>query len=149
MHIKIPFLAVLIITVFQLTLYGIQNNKYSSKDLDEILTVNLDNVTEVSITDLDGAERHTTNPKQIDAIVDYFNQFEYQRLMNDQTAFMPERTMTINYYVGKEMNFMIPYGKEAFIDHRVYSVKGGTIDQATLLEMFQSMPEDNHPDNSL
>lgn len=140
MHIRIPFLAVLIITIFQITVYGIQNNEHSTKDLNEILTVQLDNITEISMTDLSGHQRHTKDPKQIKAFVNYLNQFQYKRLMNDQTAYMPNRTMTIDFYTGNEMDFIIPYGKEALISHKVYSVKNGTIEEDELIEMFLLLP---------
>ncbi|MGM8365647.1 hypothetical protein ACLIBG_09205 [Virgibacillus sp. W0181] len=136
MHIRIPFLAVLIITIFQLTVYGIQNNEHSAKDFNEIMTVQLDNITEISMIDLSGEQRCTKDPKHIKAFVNYFNQFQYKRLRNDQTAFMPKRTMTINFDTGDDIDFIIPYGNEVFISHKTYSIRNGTIEQDELLEMF-------------
>src|SRR5690625_6239179 len=141
MHIKVPFLAVLIISIFQTTLYGIQNNHYSRKDFNEILTVQPENITEIRISNFSGHGRHTTDPEQIKDIFNYFNQFQYQRLRNDQTAFMPKRTMMINIYAGENIDFIIPYGKEAFINHKVYRVKNGVIEQDLLLEIFHSLPD--------
>lgn len=141
MHTRIPFLAVLIITVFQLAIYGIQNNEHSPKDLNEILTVELDNITEISITNLAAQQRNTTDPKQIEAIIKYLNQFKYQRLRNDQTTFMPDRTMTINFYADGEMDFFIPYGKEVLLTHRIYRVKNGIIEEDELIELFFLLPK--------
>lgn len=142
MHIRIPFLAVLLISIFQLTIYGLQNNEYSKKELDEILTVSFDDVTEISMTDLAGNERRTTNPEQIKTFLQYLDQFKYKRLMNDETTYMPMQTMSIYLYADEDIEFIIPYGKEALITHKVYSVKDGTIEQADLLELFNSLPDD-------
>lgn len=141
MYTRLPFLAVLIISIFQITLYGIQNNEHGVKEFNEILTVQVDHITEISMTDLSGEERRTRNPKQIEAFIDYFNQFQYKRLRNDQTAHMPNRTMTINFYDGDEIDFIIPYGQEVFVSHKVYRIKRSTIDQDDLLEMFLLLPE--------
>lgn len=142
MHIRIPFLAVLIITVFQLAVYGIQNNEHSTKGLDEVLTVPLDNITEISMTNLSRRQRNTTDPEQIQAFVSFLNQFQYKRLRNDETSYMPNRTMTINFYSDDEMDFIIPYEQEVFITHKVYIVKNGPIRESELVELFLSLPED-------
>lgn len=141
MHIRIPFLAVLIISIFQITLYGIQNNEHSTKELNEILNVQMNNITEISMTDLSGNERHTKDPKQIKVFVNYLNQFQYKRHMDDQTSYMPNRIITINFHTDDEMDFIIPYGNEVLISHKVYSVKNGIIENDKLIEMFSLLPE--------
>lgn len=141
MYIRIPFLAVLIITIFQLIVYGIQNNEHSAKDFNEILNVGVDDITEMSMIDLSGKQRETKSSEHIEAFVSYFQQFQYKRLRNDQTAYMPNRTMSINFYADDEIEFIIPYGKEIFISNKVYYIKKGTIEQDDLLKMFRSLPE--------
>lgn len=141
MYTRLPFLAVLIISIFQITLYSIQNNEYGVKEFNEVLTVQVEHVTEISMTDLSGEERRTKHPKQIEAFIRYFNQFQYKRLRNDETAYMPNRTMTINFYDGDEIDFIIPYGQEIFVSHKVYSVKKSTINPDELLDMFLLLPE--------
>lgn len=145
MHIRVPFLAVLVISIFQLAVYGIQNNEYSKKDFDEIFILQLDDITELSMTNLSGQRRSTKDPEQILSFLNYFDQFQYQRLMDDQTAFMPKRVFSISFYAGDEVEFIIPYGNEALVTHKVYSVKSGEIEQEKLLEMFLSLP--NHKEN--
>lgn len=140
MHTRIPFLAVLIITVFQLAVYGIQNNEHSTKDLNDILNVDLNNITEISMTDLSANQRNTTDPEQIKAFVDYLNQFKYKRLRNDQTNFMPDRTMTINFYTNSGMDFFIPYGNEVLLTHKIYRVQHGPIDEDELMDIFNLLP---------
>jgi|SRR5699024_1041675 len=136
MHIKVPFLAILIISVAQLTVYGIQNNNYSKKDFDEVVNVEQDDISEIQIRDLAGIEHKTDNPEQIKEIIDYFDQFQYQRLRNDQTSFMPMKTMMINMEDSHQSDFIIPYDQEVLISHKVYRVKNGTIDQDMLLKMI-------------
>jgi hypothetical protein len=142
MHIKIPIIAFLIVSSIQLAVYGIQNNKYSKKDFAEILTVQQGAITTIRISDLAGRERYTQDPAQMEMILDYFAQFRYQRLMNDQTAFMPSRTSTVYLDAGDDTVFIVPYGKEVIIDHRVYRVRGGMIEQQFLTDMFQVLSGD-------
>jgi|SRR5690625_284243 len=148
MHMKVPFLAVFIISIFQLTIYGIQNNHYSPKDFTEVLTVHQDDITEIQIRDLSGQVHDTKNPEQIREILAYFNQFQYQRLRNDQTAFMPNKTMMISMQDDQQTDFIIPYGKEAMISQKVYRIKNGTIEQDVLLEMIEMLQKSANIDSS-
>src|SRR5690625_4350158 len=108
MHIKVPFLAILFLSVFQLTIYAIQNNKDSKKDFKEVLAVDQETILEIQMSDFSGNVHHTKDPEQIREILDYFNQFEYQRLRNDQTSYMPNKTMMISMYDEDQIDFIIP-----------------------------------------
>src|SRR5699024_8817124 len=121
---------------------------YSEKDLDDILTVQQDAITEIQMIDLSGQMRYTKDSEQITSILHYFNQFQYKRLRNDQTAFMPDHTMMIHLYSGDEHDFIIPYGDEAMVSHKVYSIKNGVIKQDELLQIFQSLTEKEQTDKS-
>lgn len=148
MHIKVPFLAILFISIFQLTVYGIQNNDYSEKDFDEILAVHQDNILEIKISGFSGRVHHTKDPEQIRYILNYFNQFQYQRLRNDQTSYMPNKTLMISIYGEYQTDFIIPYGKEVLVSHKVYRIKNGTIEQDVLLEIFDSLLDSENKDST-
>lgn len=132
MHIKVPFLAVFFISIFQIIVYGI----LSTESFDEVLAVDRDNVAEIQIIDFSDQVHHIKDPEQIRNILDYFNQFEYQRLSNDQTSYMPNNTMMISVYDEYQTDFIIPYGKEVLISHKVYRIKNGSIEQDVLLNLF-------------
>src|SRR5699024_12806733 len=123
MHIKVLFLAVLIISIFQITLYGIQHNEHSKKEFSEIVSVQPDNISEIQLTDLSNHTHQITDPKQMKQLINYFNEFEYQRLRNDQTGYMPMRTMMIYMDDVKKTDFIIPYGKEVRSIHKQYRIK--------------------------
>src|SRR5690625_1118607 len=108
MHTKIPFLVVFVISIFQIIVYAVLNYE----EFNEILAVDADQVVEIEISDLSSQIHSAKDPEQIKNILDYFNEFEYQRLLNDQTAYMPMNTMMINVYDGEQHDFIIPYGDE-------------------------------------
>lgn len=139
MHIKVPFLAVLFITIFQLTVYGLQNNAHSTKDFDDVLTVNQDDISEIQMSDLSGRVHRTKDPKQMNDIIDFFNQFQYQRLRDDQTSYMPMKTMMITIHDEDQTVFIIPYGEEILINHKVYKIKNGSIEQDELLDLLDAL----------
>src|SRR5699024_7353134 len=136
MHIKVLFLAVLIISIFQITLYGIQHNEHSKKEFSEIVSVQPDNISKIQLTDLSNHKHQITNPKQMKQLINYFNQFEYQRHRNDQTGYMPIRTMMIYMDDGEQTDFIIPYGKEVLISHKTYMITGVDIDKRELVKII-------------
>lgn len=136
MHIKIPFLAVLIISIIQITIYGLENNNYSKKSFDEIIGVAPEEITEITLTDLEKQKHSVSSQDKIDKIITYFSQFNYQRLRNDETSYMPMQTMMLNIQTEDQTYFLIPYQKEILLDYKTYKVDHDTIDDADLSEIF-------------
>jgi hypothetical protein len=134
MHTKIPFLVVFFLSILQIIVYAV----LSYEEFDEILTVNTDKVVEIEISDLFNQIHSTKDPEQIENILDYFNEFEYQRLLDDQTAYMPMNTMMINMYDGEQHDFIIPYGNEVLVSHKIYRIQNGPIEEDVLLDMMPS-----------
>src|SRR5699024_8715527 len=136
MHIKIPFLAVLIISIIQITFYGLENNNYSKKNFDEIIDMAPEDIIEISLTDLEKQEHKLTSQKHIDKVLRYFSQFNYQRLRNDETSYMPMQTMMLTIRTEDQNYYLIPYQKEILLDYKTYKVHYGLIDDADLYELF-------------
>jgi|SRR5690625_1998203 len=134
MHTKIPFLVVFFLSILQIIVYAVLNYE----ELDEILNVNTDKVVEIEVSDLSNQIHSTKDPEQIENILAYFNEFEYQRLLDDQTAYMPMNTMMINMYDGEQHDFIIPYGDEVLVSHKVYQIKNGPIEEEVILDMMSS-----------
>ena len=134
MHTKIPFLVVFFLSILQIIVYAV----LSYEEFDEILTVNTDKVVEIEISDLFNQIHSTKDPEQIENILAYFNEFEYQRLLDDQTAYMPMNTMMINMYDGEQHDFIIPYGNEVLVSHKIYRIQNGPIEEDVLLDMMPS-----------
>src|SRR5699024_8431184 len=125
-------LTVFFISILQIIVLAI----VSYEELDEILTVNPDSILEIEITDFSSQVHSIKDPEQIREIVDYLNQFEYQRLVNDQTDYMPMNKMIVTVYDGQRSDFIIPYGNEALISHKVYQIRNGPIEPDVLLRMI-------------
>lgn len=136
MHIKVPFLAVLLVTLIQLATYALQHNAYSAKSADEVLLSDENKITEVQLIDLSGKTHETNNPEVIKKVRSYLGEVEYVRLRNDQTFYMPMRTMTLRLFDGENTDLIIPYGQEAFINHKVYRIKKGTLEGETIYKFF-------------
>lgn len=149
MHMKVPFLAILFLSVFQLTVYAIQNNDYSRKSFDEVLGVDPDSIIEIQMIDYSGIVHHTKEPEEIREILHIFNQMEYQRLRSDQTSYMPRKTVTISLFdENKQSDFLIPYGKETIIGHNVYRIRNGTIGQDVMLQILDTLQENETTNSS-
>lgn len=135
MHIKVPFLAVLFISLFQLSVYAVQNDEYSAKSFTEVFPLKQTDVSEIKVDDYANRTYSIQNREQIEDVLRYFNQFQYKRLRNDQTSFMPDNTLMIHFDDGKHTAFIIPYEKEVMINNKVYKLQNGTLDENKLLEL--------------
>lgn len=124
-----------------LGIYGFFYGEHSSKPLSDTLTIDFDSVTKIELSNLTGDYRSTEDKEDIQFILNYLNQVQYKRLMNDQTAYMPKRASIIYVYEDDRSNFIVPYENEAMINYKVYKVKNGAIDQAVLLKIFESLHE--------
>lgn len=133
MHVKVPFLTVFVLTLLQVVVTAV----LSYEEFNEILLVQPEKIVEIEITDFSNQVHSIQDPEQIQAILDYLNLFEYQRLVNDQTAYMPMNTMMVTMYDGEQSDFIIPYGDEVLISHKVYQLKNGPIDPNYLLKIAQ------------
>ncbi|GAA0301539.1 hypothetical protein GGQ92_001351 [Gracilibacillus halotolerans] len=111
------------------------------KKLAETLTVKTDNITHLKITNLAGEYRTTTDPQQIQYLIDYLNTMTYKRLVDDQTAFMPTRTIIIYLFEGEKVDFIIPYGQEAMINRKVYQIEDGYIESNFLADFHDALLE--------
>lgn len=136
MHMKVPFLVVLVLSFFQILVYAF----ISTEAFDDILTVDPEHVNKIELIDFSNQMHVVKDPQQIEAILDYFRQYEYQHHPDDQTAYMPKRTIMISLYDQKHTDFIIPYGKEVLVSHKVYSLANEGIDQDALLRLFDAKP---------
>src|SRR5699024_4577209 len=73
---------------------------------------------------------------RIEEVLHYFDQFQYKRLRNDQTSFMPDNTLMIHFDDGERTTFIIPYKKEMMLDNKVYKLKGAALSEEKLLDVF-------------
>jgi len=137
MRININVLVIIIISIVQLGIYGHLHGEQRLRDFSETITVKKDAITEIKVSNLSGEYRSLTDEEQIDSVIVYFNQFNYKRLVNDQTSYMPTRTIMIYLRDDNNENFIIPYGKEVMINHKVYQVKGGELDEQFLLMIYE------------
>jgi hypothetical protein len=132
MHMKVPFLAVFSITIFQVVTLAI----LSYEEINELLMINPNQVDKIEITDYSNEVHTMKDPEKISDLLDYLNQFEYQRLVGDETSYMPMNTILITIYDGETSDFIIPYRQEALISHKVYKIRNGPIDPDVILRMI-------------
>lgn len=132
MHTRIPFLVVFILSILQIIVYTVLDYE----EFEEIVAVDPEQVVEIEISDRSSQMHSIQDHEQIKKILDYLSTFEYHRLLADQTAYMPMNTMTINIYDGEQHDFIIPYGDEVLISHKVYRIQNGPIEEDVLLDMF-------------
>ena len=136
MHIKVPFLAVLFISLFQLSVFAVENDEYSAKNFAEIFPLNQTDISEITVDDYSSRTHSIEDKTRIEEVLHYFDQFQYKRLRNDQTSFMPDNTLMIHFDDGERTTFIIPYKKEMMLDNKVYKLKGGELSEEKLLDLF-------------
>lgn len=136
MHIKVPFLAVLFISLFQLSVFAVENDEYSAKSFAEIFPLHQSQVSEIKVDDYSNRTYSIEDGARIEEITEYFNQFQYKRLRNDQTSFMPDNTLMIHFDDGEHTAFIIPYKKEMMLDNKVYKLKDDELSEEKLLDLF-------------
>lgn len=136
MHIKVPFLAVLFISLFQLSVFAVENDEYSAKNFAEIFPLNQTDISEITVDDYSSRTHSIKDKDRIEEVLHYFDQFQYKRLRNDQTSFMPDNTLMIHFDDGERTTFIIPYKKEMMLDNKVYKLKGGELSEEKLLDLF-------------
>lgn len=110
-----------------------QNSSYHSQSFSNMLTINSQTITKITISSPVhvGQYKITTDKEKINELINYLNQFKYNRMLNDQTAYMPTQASIIYFFDDKESNFIVPYGNEAMISQKVYKVKNGYIEKIT------------------
>lgn len=136
MHIKVPFLAVLFMSLFQLSVFAVENDEYSAKNFAEIFPLNQTDISEITVDDYSSRTHSIKDKARIEEVLHYFDQFQYKRLRNDQTSFMPDNTLMIHFDDGERTTFIIPYKKEMMLDNKVYKLKGGELSEEKLLDLF-------------
>ena len=129
-------LTILIVT---LLLLAVENSDYRTKTLAETVNIDLKEVTEISLSypiSKDGVYRSTRDEEEIGYLTDYLASVHFERLIGDQSSYMPTQASMIYLYTEDESAFIVPYEKEAMIDYKVYRIKGGRIENEFLMEFF-------------
>ncbi|MBP1969915.1 hypothetical protein J2Z83_002023 [Virgibacillus natechei] len=130
----------IILALPSLSLIAIAYSNYV-KELNDALHVNPEEVTKITVgsSESKGQYKSTREEEKINILMNYLNQVDYQRLSGDQTSYMPTKASIIYFNENEKQSFMVPYETEAMIDHKVYKIKNGTIEDSFLIELYHSM----------
>ena len=135
---KLIFLSIcLIITI---AIMGILHSDYRDKSFEETLTVDISDITQITM-ELNGMARKTTNKTKINELINHLNQLDYQRLRGDYTSYMPTKAPIIYFHTKEYIDFIVPYNTEAMISYKVYKVKRGRITNKFLFGYYESLNE--------
>src|SRR5699024_12791413 len=105
MHIKVPFLAVLFISLFQLSVFAVENDEYSAKNFSEIFPLNQADISEITVDGYSSRTHYIKDKARIEEVLHYFDQFQYKRLSKDQTTFKPDNTLMIHFEDDEDNTF--------------------------------------------
>lgn len=135
---KIILLLIIFLLVMMISVSILHDNE---KTLSETLTVQPEKVDKIMISSQEeiGQYKITTNPEQINRLIDYLNQVTYTRLSGDHTSYMPMKATIIYLYEQDKQDFIVPYETEAMINHNVYKINHGKIQNAFLIDYYQSL----------
>src|SRR5690625_951231 len=134
-------LLLLIVSLVQLQMLSQQRGEYRVRDFEETLHINIESIEEVEMSNFDGNYVQTKQDEIIKDLINYLGDFQYKRLVNDETSYMPLKTRMI-YFHGEGMSsFMIPYGNEVMIDNRVYVVKEGPMEDDFFVSIYTELIE--------
>ncbi|UJL46691.1 hypothetical protein KFZ58_01660 [Virgibacillus sp. NKC19-16] len=134
----IPFLFI-ITALFSIWLIVIAYSDYV-KELEDTLHVNPEEVTKITIAISESTSHKSTRDKEkIISLMDYLSQVGYQRLSGDQTSYMPMKASIIYLFENNKQSFIVPYETEAMIDHKVYKIRNGSIEDTFLEEFYHSI----------
>src|SRR5699024_7376476 len=136
MHIKVPFLAVLFISLFQLSVFAVANDEYSAKNFAEIFPLNQTDNHKTTVDEYSSRTNPIKDKARIEEVLHYFDHFQYKRLRNDQTSFMPDNRLMIHFDDGERTTFILPYKKEMMLDNKVYKLKDGEFSEERLIELL-------------
>lgn len=134
---KIVVIGVVILTLF---LLGGKYSDYRKKSFIDILEVNPEAVSRISVG-IAGEYKSTTDKQKINELLHYLDSVWYTRLQGDQTAYMPMEASIIYLYEDNQVDFIVPYNDEVMISYKVYKVKNGEISSSFLYEYYQSMED--------
>lgn len=111
------------------------------KSLADTLSIEPEKVDKIMISDLEsvGEYKSTTDPDKIHQFINYLNQLSYTRLPADQTAYMPRKATIIYLYDQDKQDFIVSYETEAMIDHKVYEINHGKIENSFLSDYYKSL----------
>lgn len=132
-------LLLLIVSLVQLLMLSHQRGEYRVRDFGETLQVNIENIEEVEMSNFDGDYLQTKDNQIIISLINYLDEFQYKRLVNDETSYMPLKTRMIYIHDGNTSSFIIPYGNEVMIDNRVYVVKKGPMNEEVFANIYTNM----------
>lgn len=135
--------------IIALLIFGYNFNKYMEKDLKEILGINPNKITTITMTDPDSESESlgsTTNKEKIEEFINYLSKFKYKRKSEDAINIQklyPSRdgikTSTIFIYEDEKVAFIIPCGKEAMINNKAFKVIDGEIDFDFIIKFYDSI----------
>lgn len=132
-----------IMYVLILVIVGIafQKSDYKVKKISETLDIHFEDIEKITISSPlhVGQYKETMKQQDIDQFITYFDQFEYKRLLNDQTAYMPKKATIIYLYHGTHSNFIVSYENEVMVNHKVYQVIEGPIENNFLIHFYDSL----------
>lgn len=134
-------LLLLIVSLVQLNMLSQQRGEYRVRDFAETLNINIESIEEIEMSNFDGNYVQTKQDEIIKDLINYLGDFQYKRLVNDETSYMPLKTRMIYFHDEDTSSFMIPYGNEVMIDNRVYVVKEGPMEDDFFGSIYTEMIE--------
>lgn len=136
---KIMIGLIISILIFLIAIYGVWSSDYNEKGLVNTLTIKPEDITHISISNMKGDYKTTYDQEKINTFIYYLERLHYKRLRGDQSAYMPMKARMIYLYAGDTVDFIVPYKTEAMISYKVYQIHGGQIENAFLLDFYNSL----------
>src|SRR5690625_3692010 len=98
-------LIILIVSFAQLLMLSQQRGEYRVRDFDETLQVKIENIEEIEMSNFEGDYARTNEDEIIKDLIDYLGEFQYKRLVNDETTYMPLKTRMIYFHDESTSSF--------------------------------------------
>lgn len=135
--------SLLIMYVLILVIVGIafQKSDYKVKNFPETLDIHFEDIEKIMISSPlhVGQYKETMKQRDIEQFTTYFDEFKYKRLLNDQTAYMPKKATIIYLYHGSDSDFIVSYENEVMVNHKVYQIIDGPIENNFLIRFYDSL----------
>lgn len=121
-----------------LTVYGM---KHTYNNLSDLIEIDIEQITEISISDKHGHHRVTSDQKKIDELLAYLDTFHFKRIRGDQTTYMPMKAPIIYLYTDDTGEFIVPYADEAMVSYKVYKLKPSGMSHVYLQDIYNSIED--------
>ncbi|MUV37194.1 hypothetical protein JNUCC1_01000 [Lentibacillus sp. JNUCC-1] len=110
-------------------------------DLAETIEIPSEEIVRVKLNiPSDHRYRSTDNPEKIRELLDFLDDFQYESLVGNETAYIPSRASIIYFYNDSgESDFIVPYVREVMINQIFYKVKDGEIEADWLVGFYESL----------